>query len=100
MRALVIESIGKLALAEVPDPVAGPGEAVVTLKAAALNHRDVWIKKGQYAGSAPVPLLEYNRSISEQSLHFTVTAESLRRALWDLVLPDRVINELGAARRN
>jgi NADPH:quinone reductase-like Zn-dependent oxidoreductase len=50
MRALVIESVGKLGLAEVPDPVAGPGEAVVTLRAAALNHRDVWIKKGQYAG--------------------------------------------------
>jgi NADPH:quinone reductase-like Zn-dependent oxidoreductase len=50
MRALRIESIGKVALAEVPDPVAGPGEAVVELKAAALNRRDLWIKLGQYAG--------------------------------------------------
>jgi zinc-binding alcohol dehydrogenase/oxidoreductase len=33
-----------------PDPHPGPGEAVVRLKAAALNHRDVWIRKGQYAG--------------------------------------------------
>ncbi len=31
-------------------PVAGEGEAVVALRAAALNHRDVWIKTGQYAG--------------------------------------------------
>jgi NADPH:quinone reductase-like Zn-dependent oxidoreductase len=33
-----------------PDPHPGPGEAVVRLRAAALNHRDVWIRKGQYAG--------------------------------------------------
>ncbi len=50
MRALQIESIGKLALAEVPNPAAGLGEALVEVRAAALNHRDVWIKVGQYAG--------------------------------------------------
>src|SRR5678816_2369999 len=33
-----------------PDPIPGPGEAVVRLRAAALNHRDVFIRKGQYAG--------------------------------------------------
>jgi NADPH:quinone reductase-like Zn-dependent oxidoreductase len=37
---------------EVPAPVAAPGEAVVTLKAAALNHRDVWIQQGLYPGIA------------------------------------------------
>lgn len=31
-------------------PLAGPGEAIVRVRAAALNHRDVWIQKGQYAG--------------------------------------------------
>lgn len=50
MRALRIEAVGKIALADVADPVAGPGEAVVELKAAALNRRDLWIKLGQYAG--------------------------------------------------
>jgi zinc-binding alcohol dehydrogenase/oxidoreductase len=50
MRAIRIEAIGKLGAVEVPDPVPQPGEALVELKAAALNHRDVWIKKGQYAG--------------------------------------------------
>jgi NADPH:quinone reductase-like Zn-dependent oxidoreductase len=50
MRALRIEAVGKIALAEVPDPVAGPGEAVVELSAASLNRRDLWIKLGQYAG--------------------------------------------------
>jgi len=50
MRALRIESIGRIALADVPDPVPAPGEALIELRAAALNHRDVWIKLGQYAG--------------------------------------------------
>ena len=50
MRALRIESVGRVAPADVPEPRAGPGEAVVGLRAAALNHRDVWIKLGQYAG--------------------------------------------------
>jgi NADPH:quinone reductase-like Zn-dependent oxidoreductase len=50
MRAIRIEAIGKLVAEEVPDPVPQAGEALVALKAAALNHRDVWIKKGQYAG--------------------------------------------------
>jgi zinc-binding alcohol dehydrogenase/oxidoreductase len=34
----------------VPDPTPAPGEALVRLNAAALNHRDVWIKTGLYAG--------------------------------------------------
>ena len=34
----------------VADPVAGPGEAIVRVYAATLNHRDVWIQRGQYAG--------------------------------------------------
>jgi zinc-binding alcohol dehydrogenase/oxidoreductase len=50
MRALRIEAVGKMAVAEVPDPVPAAGEALVGLKAAALNHRDVWIRLGQYAG--------------------------------------------------
>jgi NADPH:quinone reductase-like Zn-dependent oxidoreductase len=39
-----------MGVAEVPDPVPKAGEALVELRAAALNHRDVWIKLGQYAG--------------------------------------------------
>ena len=50
MRAIRIEEIGKVGLTQVPDAVARAGEAVVGLKAAALNHRDLWIKQGKYAG--------------------------------------------------
>lgn len=31
---------------EVPDPVAGPGEVLVRLHTASLNHLDVWVRKG------------------------------------------------------
>jgi zinc-binding alcohol dehydrogenase/oxidoreductase len=51
MKALVLKDRGRAAeVLEAPMPVAGPGEAVVRVHAAALNHRDVWIQKGQYAG--------------------------------------------------
>jgi zinc-binding alcohol dehydrogenase/oxidoreductase len=51
MKALVLQHKNSAAeVLEVAMPVAGPGEAVVRVHAAALNHRDVWIRKGQYAG--------------------------------------------------
>ena len=50
MRALQISAINQLTVTEVSDPSPAPGEVVVALRAAALNHRDVWIKLGQYAG--------------------------------------------------
>lgn len=51
MQALILEGISQpLQLQEVPTPQPGPGEVVVQIYAAALNHRDVWIQKGQYAG--------------------------------------------------
>ncbi|TGE10557.1 zinc-binding dehydrogenase [Hymenobacter fodinae] len=51
MQALVLEGINQpLQLQEVPTPTPAPGEVLVQLYAAALNHRDVWIQKGQYAG--------------------------------------------------
>jgi zinc-binding alcohol dehydrogenase/oxidoreductase len=51
MKALVLA--GKdlpLMFEEVETPVAGDGFTIVKLKAAALNHRDVWIHKGMYGG--------------------------------------------------
>ena len=31
---------------DVPDPVAGPGEVLISLRAASLNHLDLWVRKG------------------------------------------------------
>ncbi len=53
MKAVVLDEVGgpeKLQLEAVPDPAPGPAEVVVRLRAAALNHRDVWIRRGRYAG--------------------------------------------------
>lgn len=58
MNAILLRELGgpeRLVLEQVPDPEPGPGEAVVALRAAALNHRDAWIRKGLYAGiSLPI----------------------------------------------
>ena len=35
-----------LVLEDVPDPSPGPGEVLIRLRASALNHLDVWIRKG------------------------------------------------------
>lgn len=54
MNAVVLRELGHashvLRLEHVTDPTPGPDQAVVRLKAAALNHRDVWIRRGLYAG--------------------------------------------------
>ena len=50
MRAVQLTAVNQLEIAEVPNPIAGADEVVIDLRAAALNHRDVWIKLGQYAG--------------------------------------------------
>lgn len=50
MRAVQLTAVSQLAIVDAPEPVARAGEVVVTLRAAALNHRDVWIKAGQYGG--------------------------------------------------
>jgi zinc-binding alcohol dehydrogenase/oxidoreductase len=52
MRAVRLHQIGgpeNLKLEEVPDPQPQPGGAVVRIEAAALNHRDVFIRQGLYA---------------------------------------------------
>lgn len=50
MRAIQLTAVNQLEVREVADPLPGAGEVVVKIEAAALNHRDVWIKLGQYAG--------------------------------------------------
>jgi NADPH:quinone reductase-like Zn-dependent oxidoreductase len=62
MRAIVLREPGpadRLKLEQVADPVPGAGEVVVGLKAAALNHRDIWIRSGTgaYAGGFARPVI-------------------------------------------
>ena len=58
MRAVQLTETGGpdvLRIGDVPDPVAGPGEVVVTLKASALNRRDVFLRKG--IAPSPLPVI-------------------------------------------
>lgn len=51
MKALVLEGIQQKAqIKEVAKPTLSSGEALVRIKAAALNRRDYWIQQGKYAG--------------------------------------------------
>lgn len=50
MKAAVLQELNHpLAIQEVPDPQPSAGQVTVHLRAAALNHRDVFISKGLYA---------------------------------------------------
>lgn len=51
MKALMLRETGTRPVVEtVDDPVAGQGDVLVHLAAAALNHRELWIGKGLYPG--------------------------------------------------
>src|SRR5688572_30315188 len=49
MRAVVLHEHGgvdRLVEADVPTPVPGPGEVRVRVRAVALNHLDLWVRRG------------------------------------------------------
>ncbi|MGI4866341.1 MAG: zinc-binding dehydrogenase [Janthinobacterium lividum] len=51
MLALQQDAVNQPAVArDITTPAPAAGEVLIKLHAAALNHRDVWIQKGQYAG--------------------------------------------------
>ncbi len=51
MKAIVLEAADKpVVYKDVDQPVPAPGEALIKIKAAALNRRDYWITVGKYAG--------------------------------------------------
>src|ERR1700737_2144565 len=60
MRAVLIREHGgveKLEIADVPDPVAGPGEALIDVRAVALNHLDIWLRRGVPGHKFPLPMI-------------------------------------------
>lgn len=51
MKALILESAKKSwSVKNVADPIPVVGNVLVRMKAAAFNHRDIWISKGMYPG--------------------------------------------------
>src|SRR5438309_83319 len=60
MKAIVVREHGgtdRLEQTEVPDPVAGPGEAIINVRAVALNHLDIWVRAGVPGHKFPLPLI-------------------------------------------
>lgn len=51
----------------------------------------------QYAGAAPVALRDYHAATRTQAANLEVTRESLRDSFSDLVIPDRLLDQLGPA---
>lgn len=69
MRAMVITEPGGpdvLRLQDVPDPVAGPGEVLVRVRATAVNRADLLQREGRYdppPGASPYPGLECSGTV-------------------------------------
>lgn len=55
MRAVVLDEERRFQLREVPDPVAGDGQALVEMRAAGVNFADVLIHEGRYPQAPPLP---------------------------------------------
>ena len=58
MKAIRFHSHGGpdvLRLEDVADPVIGPGEALVRVRACALNHLDLWQRRGLRRVAIPLP---------------------------------------------
>ena len=96
MKALLCTRPGgpdDLELQEIPDPVAGPGEAVVRIHAAGLNFFDTLIIAGKYQSKPPFPF--------SPAAEFSGVIESLGTGVTDLKTGDRVLgySGYGAARQ-
>jgi len=60
MKAIVIREHGgveRLEKSEVPDPTPRAGEAVVAVRAVALNHLDIWLRRGVPGYKFPLPMI-------------------------------------------
>ena len=77
----------ELELADLPEPVAGPGEAVVRIKAAALNFFDTLIIAGKYQHTPPFPF--------SPAAEFSGVVESVGAGVTDVAPGDRVMGNTG-----
>src|SRR5262245_26676258 len=60
MKAIVVREHGgidKLELTEVPEPQLQAGESVVRVRAVALNHLDIWVRRGVPGHKFPLPII-------------------------------------------
>src|SRR5262245_60871541 len=95
MKALLCTRLGApedLTVADLPDPTAGPGQAVVHVAAGALNFFDLLLIAGKYQYKPELPF--------SPAAEFAGTVESLGAGVTSLKVGDRVMGYVrhGAAR--
>src|SRR5258708_27779348 len=76
-----------LVLADVPDPVAEPGQAVIAIKSAALNFFDLLMIQGKYQIKPPFPF--------SPAAEVAGLIESVGAGVTDLKVGDRVVASCG-----
>jgi NADPH2:quinone reductase len=77
----------ELELADLPEPIAAAGEAVVRIKAAALNFFDTLIIAGKYQHKSPFPF--------SPAAEFSGVVESVGAGVTDVAPGDRVMGNTG-----
>ena len=90
MKAILCTHFGApddLEIADIPEPKAGPGEAVVAIKAAALNFFDLLIIAGKYQHKPPFPF--------SPAAEFAGVVESVGAGVSNVAPGDRVIGWTG-----
>jgi NADPH:quinone reductase len=80
-------TIDDLEISDIPKPTAGPAEAVVRIKAAALNFFDTLIIAGKYQHKPPFPF--------SPAAEFSGVVESVGPGVAGIVPGDRVIGNIG-----
>ncbi|MBV9747964.1 MAG: NADPH:quinone oxidoreductase family protein, partial [Acetobacteraceae bacterium] len=90
MKAVLCTRLGgpdDLSLADLPDPVAGPGEAVVRVEAAALNFFDTLIIAGKYQMKPALPF--------SPAAEFAGVVESVGDSVTAIAPGDEVVASMG-----
>src|SRR5215469_14566223 len=90
MKAVLCRKFGppdELELVDLPEPQPGPGEAVVRIKAAALNFFDTLIVAGKYQHKPPFPF--------SPAAEFSGIVESVGAGVSHVAPGDRVIGWTG-----
>ena len=81
-----------LVLADVPDPVAEPGQAVIAIKSAALNFFDLLMIQGKYQIKPPFPF--------SPAAEVAGVIESVGPGVTSLKVGDRVVADRKSTRLN
>ncbi|MGB2964249.1 MAG: ATP-binding protein [Anaerolineales bacterium] len=96
----IVDSLKREKFIEVKASTMGLGEGSYQygITQAGINRAREALERSQYAGPAPVPLEDYNKAISRQSLgKLNVSPKALRSYLSELTLSEDIINRVGPA---